>query len=499
VKRRRVTRSVWRWVSHCAAAFSAGVLSAGTLGAQSGNASVDSAAVARTSFGQAAATPTLRETLPLVQRAARAWPTQPAYWAATARIAARLSDSAAVRDALTALLAMRASPSVVHDSAVARVIAPPSFDALRTAMASAAAPVARGRLLATISDSTVFAEGIDAHPVSGALYVASIRHRTILEVRADGHVRDLGVSRDARVGALLGVRVAPDGASLYATTTAHPAMQTSHAAHTVGDTVVRDTVVRDAILRVRIADGAVTGQWVVPDDGARHLLGDLAVDARGVVYATDSYAPLLFMLRPDKSALTSMRHPLFRSLQGVAPVPGASRLLLADYSHGLLRVDLDTRTVTRVIDAPGTTSLGIDGIVLHGDAVIAVQNGVEPVRIARFMLDAEQRQITRVEVLDQQPALADEPTIGTVWRGGFVYVANSQWEKYDDTGQRRAGTQLRPTFLICVPLDLVQNHRRDTPRRQAATTASTGRKGTRNTDSAPPPSRACNVSDAASP
>lgn len=478
---------------------------AGALGAQSGNATVDSAAVARTSFGQAAAAPTLRETLPLVQRAAHAWPTQPAYWAATARIAARLSDSAAVREALEALAAMRASPAVVHDSAVARVIAPPSFDALRTAMAVAAAPAARGRLLATISDSTVFAEGIDAHPVSGALYVASIRHRTILEVGTDGRVRDLGVSRDRRVGALLGVRVAPDGASLYATTTAHPAMQRGHAADTlrdtvvrdtvVRDTVVRDTVVRDAILRVRIADGAVTGQWVVPDDGARHLLGDLAIDARGVIYATDSYAPLLFMLRPDQSALTSMRHPLFRSLQGVAPVPGASRLLLADYSHGLLRVDLDTRTVTRVIDAPGTTSLGIDGIVLHGDAVIAVQNGVEPARIARFVLDAEQRQITRAEVLDQQPALADEPTIGTVWRGGFVYVANSQWEKYDDTGKRRAGTQLRPTFLVCVPLTLV----RDTQVRQAATTASTGRKGTRNTDSAPPPSRSCNVSDAASP
>lgn len=467
-----------------------GMLIAGTLRAQSGYAAVDSASVARTAFGQAAATPTLRETLPLVQRAAHAWPTQPAYWAATARIAARLSDSAAVREALTALVAMRASPAVVHDSAVARVIAPPSFAALRTAMVAAAAPVARGRALATLPDSTLFAEGIDAHPVSGALYVASIRHRTILEVRADGHVRDLGVSRDRRVGALLGVRVAPDGASLYATTTAHPAMQTSHAADPVGDTVVRD-----AILRVRIADGAVTGQWVVPDDGARHLLGDLAIDAHGVVYATDSYAPLLFMLRPDQTDLTSMRHPLFRSLQGVAPVPGASRLLLADYSHGLLRVDLDTRTVTRVIDAPGTTSLGIDGIALYGDAVIAVQNGVEPARITRLVLDAEQRQITGVDVLDQQPALADEPTIGTVWRGGFVYVANSQWEKYDDSGQRRAGTQLRPTLLLCVPLTDV----RDTPRRQAATTASTGRKGTRNTDSAPPPSRACNVSDAASP
>lgn len=126
--------------------------------------------------------------------------------------------------------------------------------------------------------------------------------------------------------------------------------------------------------------------------------------------------------------LATIRHPRFRSLQGLAC------------------------TMTRIADAPLTTSLGIDGIVWHDDSVIAVQNGFQPSRVARFVLNSRYTRIVRVDDLDRQPSLADEPTIGTLWRGGFVYAANSQWEKYDDDGRRIPGTSLRPTLLLRVPL-----------------------------------------------
>jgi len=106
-----------------------------------------------------------------------------------------------------------------------------------------------------------------------------------------------------------------------------------------------------------------------------------------------------------------------------------------------------------LLEAPqGTTTLGCDGIVLDHGAIIAVQNGVSPARVMRFTLDASGTRITRAEVLDQNTAIADEPTIGTIANGEFVYVANGQWEKYDEHGRRRPERALAAPVLLGVPL-----------------------------------------------
>lgn len=414
-------------------------------GAQTGAQTLlDSAAQARTLFRAASQAATPLDAAPLLLRAARSWPTQPAYWIAVVRSAARTADTTAVLEALNALASLHAGSALLTDSALTRLALTPSVAAARQRVARNTATISGGRVVATLSDSTVFAEGIDAHPRTDALYVASVRHRTIYEIARTGRVRDLRLPRADHVGSILGVRIANDGRTLYATMAGLPVGQ----GYTTADSMIA------ALVRIRIADGTIEARWDVPRDGARHLLGDLVIANDGTVYTSDSNAPVLYRLRVGAAELEPIRHTLFRSLQGIACVPGCAQVIVADYSHGLLRVDAVTHAVTRITDAPGTTSLGIDGIVWHGNGLIAVQNGIAPSRIARFALNAARTQIVRVDDLDRQSALADEPTIGTLWRGAFVYVANSQWEKYGDDGRRIPGTALQPTLVMRVPLPL---------------------------------------------
>jgi hypothetical protein len=82
-----------------------------------------------------------------------------------------------------------------------------------------------------------------------------------------------------------------------------------------------------------------------------------------------------------------------------------------------------------------------------------VQNGVSPARVVRFVVDSTRPRVVSATVLDQD-VRADEPTIGTIAAGNFVYVANSQWEKHDDAGVRKAGTTLTAPILLAVPLPL---------------------------------------------
>jgi len=93
------------------------------------------------------------------------------------------------------------------------------------------------------------------------------------------------------------------------------------------------------------------------------------------------------------------------------------------------------------------TLLGVDGLYWDRGALVGVQNGVTPPRVARFCLDARGRAVRALEVLDRNPA-ADEPTLGAVVGDSVFYVATSQWEKFGDDGKRVPGSLLRPATVL---------------------------------------------------
>ena len=407
-------------------------------------AAADSADSARVAWGRGVRA--LRGDLPRarneIRRATTAWPTQPVYLWGRAVTAAMTGDTADVIAALRAYAALGLGRDLRADTAVARFVALPALAAIDVQHRENRAPLVRSSERLVLPDSTFWPEGVDYDARNGRYYVASVRHRTIAEWSPGGAVRELWPRGQAGIGAIFGVRVDAAHGVLWVTTSGLPQSD----GYTAGDSGIA------ALMRVRITDGVIERRWDLPPSPRGHTLGDLAVGPGGDVFLTDSGDPVLYRLRAGADTLEPLRHPLFRSLQGVAPATAGDVVFVADYSHGLLRVDLRSREVHRIADAPNSTSLGIDGISWDGGAIIAVQNGVAPARIMRYVLDASGRNITSAEVLDRNSTVADEPTIGTMADGAFVYVANSQWEKYDGGGKRVNGTTLRPPVLLAVPL-----------------------------------------------
>jgi sugar lactone lactonase YvrE len=423
-----------------------GLAVAGATRAQTptGIAAVDSAGVARVAWSRAVAA--LRDHNANVARAevdhaANAWPTQPAYLWASATLAARASDTARLRDMLASLAAMGLGRDLHRDTSLARYLQLPTIAPLTATLSAQAMSEARSHIRATLSDSTFWPEGVDYDSRTGRFYVASIRHRTVAEVIPGKPARELWTRDKPDMGAVYGVRIDTARGLLWATMSAPRRI----AGDAAGDSTIA------ALVRVRLRDGAIEHRWNVALPGP-HTLGDLAIGPGGDVFVTDSDQPVLYRLRSGGDTLERITHPLFRSLQGMAPSPDGRAVYVADYSHGILRVDLATSAVTRLDDAPHSTSLGCDGIVWHRGAIIAVQNGVSPARIMRFVLDSSGRAIVRAEVLDRNSAIADEPTIGTVAGGEFVYVANSQWEKFAESGSRKSDLRLTMPILLAVPL-----------------------------------------------
>ncbi|MEP6492577.1 MAG: hypothetical protein ABJF01_07865 [bacterium] len=406
---------------------------------------VDSASVARDAWARAASALTRNDATVArqeIDHAARSWPVQPAYLWARAILAARAGDSATALITLTQYAALGLGRDLRAEKSLTAWTKSPAFAAVVASHDANRTPIARSRVRAVLSDSTFWPEGMDYDPRTKRFYVASIRHRTIAEIDASGHSRELWPRGRSDLGAVFGVRVDTARGVLWATTSGIP--PTEHY-------LPRDSTIA-ALLRIRISDGVVERRWDLPVVEGGHVLGDLAVGPGGDVFMTDSNKPVLYRLRPHADTLEAVRHPLFHSLQGLAPDPNGRTLFLADYSHGLLRVDLATNVVTRLDDAPGSTSLGCDGIAWDRGAIVAIQNDVNPARVMRFVLDPSRKRIERADVIDRNATIADEPTIGTVIGREFVYVANGQFAKYDDAGHRLSAIRLTSPVLLSVPL-----------------------------------------------
>jgi hypothetical protein len=385
-------------------------------------------------------------------RAVTSWPTQQAYLEASAALAAVARDTADAARWVDRLAELGVGTGPTADTTFRALAGAPAFDAAVSRLAAATAPTVRSRVRLAVADSTLHPEGIAFDARTARWFVSSVRQRRVVLVDRDGTARDfVGPAADGIAGTF-GMAVDPVRRMLWVATTALARMNDFTAADSGRVGVFGYDLDSGRLLRTA---------WMPRDSSVAHTFGDVAVASNGDVYASDSQAPWIVKLPASGDSLVRFAtHPLFRSLQGMAITPDGRTMYVADYSHGVLRVDLATRWVSALGVPRGVTLLGVDGLYWHRGALIAVQNGITPRRVARVCLDSTGRNVTALELLDRNPAVADEPTLGAVVGDSAYYVATSAWEKYDDGGTRLAGTVLRPATVLAVPLDAAHACRR---------------------------------------
>ena len=407
----------------------------------------DSAAAARASYR--AAVESLRAgdsaaALTGLARAAAAFPQQPAYPGALARLAAIRGDRAVAMPALERLISMEAGWN--PDGPISALRGDSSYNALERRMIEATGDKGGGTVFATLADSALHPEGIAYDPASKRWFVGSVHDRGVQRLDGAGRAERWGPPADS-LDAVFGMAVDRARGWLWLATAAVPHMRGYRAEDGGRSTLVALSLVTGAVVR-RIALPAVDGG---------HQLGDVIVTPEGGLIASDSRHPAVYIVgHPERDNIATVlveRDPRFRSLQGMAIVGGGRTLLLADWSHGLLRIDLRTRTVDEVRPPAGGTTLGIDGLYRLDDRrLLAVQNGIAPPRVVLLTLDAAGRDVTELRTLDRHAALATEPTLGAIGDGWFVYVANSPWAAFDDHGRRVPGSTLSRPVLLTLPV-----------------------------------------------
>jgi len=128
-------------------------------------------------------------------------------------------------------------------------------------------------------------------------------------------------------------------------------------------------------------------------------------------------------------------------------------LFIADYAHGIARVDRVTHRVAMLPVPPGVFLTGLDALVLYRGELIATQNGITPHRLIRVRINSDGDRVTAVETLEMNLPPYREPTLGTLVGAHFFYIANSPWDSFDKNGVLAPMERLRGPMILRAPLE----------------------------------------------
>ena len=304
------------------------------------------------------------------------------------------------------------------------------------------APVGKSSMAFTVPEKGLITEGVAYDAQEDAFYLSSVRTRRIFKVSRGGKVEEFATERDGLWSAM-GMKVDIKRRLLWVATAAVPQMMN----------YLKAEDGQSGILKFDLKTGKLAGKYLLPNSPRPHWLGDLTLNSRGEVFATDSLTPALYVLREGRTELEPLIEGApFVSPQGLALSPDEQSLFLADYSKGLFVYDMKTRSLAPLSSGPNMALVGIDGLYFYRQSLIAIQNGTRPHRVVRVSLSADLKRAERLEVMEANNPLFDEPTLGVIVKDNLYYVADSQWGAMDKTGRIASPDKLRETVVLKVKL-----------------------------------------------
>lgn len=284
-------------------------------------------------------------------------------------------------------------------------------------------------------------------PRGKVFYVASLRRRKIVRVTpgapgAPARAEDFTGVAAQPLDAVLGVKVDAARGRLWAVTAADPAMEGFR----------REDAGRSQLVAFDLATGAVLDRWS-PMTKPPHAFGGLALDGAGSVWVTDTVSGEVHVLRPGAPELVAVAPAgTFIAPKGIAVSADGTRVYVSDLARGVYRLDPATGAPSLLDQPPGPWPAGLDGLVLHANALVGVAGTVSLGRVGRWRLEKDGESFSGMEILDCAHPDYRLPVGGTLVGDDYVYVANSQVDAVEADGSLPPPESLRDLVFLRLPL-----------------------------------------------
>jgi sugar lactone lactonase YvrE len=286
---------------------------------------------------------------------------------------------------------------------------------------------------------------------AGSFYVSSIQHHTVYRGSLprfgsrECSMEELPLPPEAKRWPTLAISADPKRKVLWVTASAMPGFSG----------IPKEDQGKAVLMEIDPIGGKVLHRFDLVTTGPA-VLGDMCVTDQGTVYVTDSIGGGVYRLHGDlqTTKLEKIADGLFSPQTPVLARDG-KRLFVADYTMGIAVIDLPTAGAAPNLSAKvdylphpeNVAVVGLDGLYPNGDSLIGIQNGTEPERILRLLMNPAETEITADQVIHQIGQL--DPTHAVEVDGWFYATANVGWSKVDDnSGELKPGEKFTPPVLL---------------------------------------------------
>jgi hypothetical protein len=377
-----------------------------------------------------------------VKKAAALVPNYPRLIYNIAALQSLLGNKSEALKALTQLADMGLVLAVEKDEDFAAIKDSDEFQAVLKKFAANRAPVVKSEAAFTVDEKGLITESVAYDPTTETFYISSVHKRKIISVDKNGAMKTFATEQDG-LWSVLGMKVDAKRRHLWVTSSAFPQMINFRKADEG----------LSGVFKFDLNSGRLIKKYLLPNLPAHHALGDLNLNSRGAVFATDSLTPALYVIHPQKDELELfLENPRFASPQGLTFSTDEKHLFMADYARGIFDIEVNTKKIAYLQPPPSATLHGIDGLYFYKGDLIATQNGVNPNRIVRLSLSPDFTRCINVAVIEANNPLFDEPTLGVIVKDTFYFIANSQWGKIDDNGKLAPAEKLQNPLVVRVKL-----------------------------------------------
>lgn len=320
-----------------------------------------------------------------------------------------------------------------------------SMETLKSFQQELRVPIIHSDTAFVIKDRTLHLESVAAGEKTGVFYLSSIRKRKILKVDKKGTVTDFTKSAQDGMTSILGIKVDKTRKVLWACSSPMPEMENF------------DTTAVSAVFKYDLKTGKLLAKFLPDASVRKSVFGDLILNKKGEAFISDSQSNTIFKVNETTQKL----EPYFTSkefwnIQGITFSEDEKFLFIADYIKGMLRLNTETKELLQHAKNPMVSLKGIDGLIWYQNSLIAIQNGVVPLRVTRYFLNPSLDKITRFEIIDRAHPSFNEPTNGCISDNTLYYVANSQWGAYDNNHELKFVDKLQDIVILKTDLKKIK-------------------------------------------
>ncbi len=293
----------------------------------------------------------------------------------------------------------------------------------------------------TIKDRTLHTEGIEYDAAHKTFYLGSIHKRKVIKVASDGKVTDFCPSAFEGMTSIFGIKADVKRNLLWVCSSPMPEMENY------------DSAASSFVFQFELSSGKLLHKYQSILNSKNSVYGDLILSKDGNVFISDSKNNDIITLNQKTNKIEPYySSPKFWNIQGMAFSSDEKFLFISDYVKGIYRLTIKTKQLTEIKSNVDASLKGIDGIYLHNNSLITIQNGVTPLRCTRYFLNKSLDEITRFEIIDRHHPAFGEPTLGVIDGKTLYYIANSQWGGYDENHHLKPANQLHDIVVLKTQL-----------------------------------------------